>query len=168
MKELNLNIEEMIGLQVQEIAEWRWRKAEEFPDDPRNIEAAKELERLAGEIGQLNGSALHHRISELTDIVSEQGADDDAADTIESTEAELRRVGFSVGFRTGAELIEWYLNELDDRLRESIDDVDDAEARSTPEAMAAEQAVKAAQQVYERVVKESHAKIRKHRMSCMR
>jgi hypothetical protein len=71
MKELNLNIEEMIGLQVQEIAEWRWRKAEEFPDDPRNIEAAKELERLAGEIGQLNGSALHHRISELTDIVSE-------------------------------------------------------------------------------------------------
>jgi len=45
MKELRLNIEEVIGLQVQEIVEWRWRKAEEFPDDPRNLEAAKELER---------------------------------------------------------------------------------------------------------------------------
>jgi hypothetical protein len=42
MKELHLHIEEVIGLQVQEIAEWRWRKAEEFPDDPRNLEAAKE------------------------------------------------------------------------------------------------------------------------------
>ena len=58
--------------------------------------------------------------------------------------------------------------ELEDRLRESIDDVDDAEARSTPEAMAAEQAVKAAQQVYEGVVKEARAKIRTHRMNRMR
>jgi len=165
MKELHLNIEEVIGLHVQEIAEWRWCKAKEFPEDPRNREAAKELERLAAEIAQLNGSELHHRILELTDIVSEQGADDEAIDTIESTEAELRRVGFSGGFRTGVELLEWYQNELEDRLRDSIDDVDDAEARSTPEAMAAEQAVKVAQQVYEGVVKEARAKMRKHRMS---
>ena len=110
MTELHLNIEEVIGLQVQEIVEWRWRKAEEFPDDPRNLEAAKELERLAAEIAQLNGSTLHHRILELTDFVSEQGADDEAIDTIESTEAELRRVGFSGGFRTGTELLEWYRN----------------------------------------------------------
>jgi hypothetical protein len=139
MKELHLDIEEVIGLQVQEIAEWRWRKVEEFPDDPRNLEAAKELERLGAEIAQLNGSALHHRILELIDIVSEQGADDEAIDTIESTEAELHRVGFSGGFRTGAELLEWYRNELEDRLSESIDDVEDAEARSAPEAMASRQ-----------------------------
>jgi hypothetical protein len=44
--------------------------------------------------------------------------------------------------------LEWYRNELEDRLGEkSIDDDDDAEARSTPEAMAAPQAVKAGQQV---------------------
>jgi hypothetical protein len=120
MKELHFNVEEVTGLHVQEIAEWRWRKAEEFPDDPRNLEAAKELERLAAEIAQLNGSALHNRILELIDIVSEQGADDEAIDTIESTEAELHRVGFGGGFRTGAELLEWYRNELEDRLRESI------------------------------------------------
>jgi len=168
MTEVHLNVEEAIGLQVREIAEWRWRNAEEFPDDPRNIQAAKELERLAAEIGQLNGSALHHRILELTDIVSEQGAADEALDTIERTEAELRRVGFSGGFRTAAELLEWYRNELEDRLLESTNDVDDAEARSTPEAIAAEQAVKAAQQVYDEVVKEARVKIRKHRMSCMR
>jgi hypothetical protein len=105
---------------------------------------------------------------ELTDIVSEQGAADEALDTIERTEAKLRRVGFSGGFRTAAELLEWYRNELEDRLLESTNDVDDAEARSTPEAIAAERALKAAQQVYEEVVKEARVKIRKRRMSCMR
>jgi len=35
-------------------------------------------------------------------------------------------------------------------------------------AAAAERAVKAAQQVYEEVVKEARVKIRKRRMSCMR
>jgi hypothetical protein len=115
MKELDLNIEEMTGLQVREIADWRWRKAEEFPDDPRNPEAAKEIERLAAEIAQLNNSALHHRISELIDFVSEQGADDEAI--IERTEAELRRVGFEgAAFRSGAELLTWYRNELENRL----------------------------------------------------
>ena len=120
MKELHLNVEEVIGLQVQETAEWRWRKAEEFPDDPRNLKAVKELERLAAEIAQLNGSALHNRILELIGIVSEQGADDEAIDTIESTETELHRVGFDGGFRTGAELREWYRNELENRLHEFI------------------------------------------------
>ena len=117
MKELDLNIEEMTGLQVREIADWQWRKAEEFPDDPRNPEAAKEIERLAAEIAQLNNSALHHRISELIDFVSEQGANDEAIDAIESTEAELRRVGFEgAAFRSGAELLTWYRNELENRL----------------------------------------------------
>jgi hypothetical protein len=117
MKELHLDIEEVTGLQVREIADWRWRKAEEFPDDPRNPEAAKEIERLAAEIAQLNNSAIHHRISELIDFVSEQGADDEAIDTIESTEAELRRVGFEgAAFRSGAELLTWYRNELENRL----------------------------------------------------
>jgi hypothetical protein len=121
MKELDLNIEEMTGLQVREIADWRWCKAEEFPDDPRNPEAAKEIERLAAEIAQLNNSALHHRISELIDFVSEQGADYEAIDAIESTEAELRRVGFEgAAFRSGAELLTWYRNELENQLLDNV------------------------------------------------
>jgi hypothetical protein len=121
MKELHLYIEEVTGLQVREIADWRWRKAEVFPDDPRNPEAAKEIERLAAEIAQLNNCALHHRISELIDFVSEQGADYEAIDAIESTEAELRRVGFEgAAFRSGAELLTWYRNELENQLLDNV------------------------------------------------
>ena len=40
-------------------AYWRRAKAVEFPDDARNLEAARELERLAVEIAALKGSDLH-------------------------------------------------------------------------------------------------------------
>jgi hypothetical protein len=40
-------------------AYWRREKAIEFPDDVRNLEAARELDRLAVEIAALEGSKLH-------------------------------------------------------------------------------------------------------------
>jgi hypothetical protein len=46
----------LIGYQVEATADWRRRQAEYFPHDDRNARAAKELERLAGEVDQLEGS----------------------------------------------------------------------------------------------------------------
>ena len=48
---------EIVGDQVLNTAEWRRRKAQKFPEDNRNLEAAKELERLARETENLRGSA---------------------------------------------------------------------------------------------------------------
>ena len=42
-----------IGGNLEYTADWRRRKAEEFPEDTRNVEAAEELERLAAEIGAM-------------------------------------------------------------------------------------------------------------------
>jgi hypothetical protein len=39
-------LNEMIGYNVQNTADWRRRKADEFPNDTRNPVAAEELERL--------------------------------------------------------------------------------------------------------------------------
>ena len=44
---------EIVGDQVLNTAEWRRRKAQKFPEDNRNLEAAKELERLARETENL-------------------------------------------------------------------------------------------------------------------
>ena len=56
-----------IGYQVEATADWRRRKAEYFPDDERNSSAAKELERLAAEIDQLEGSPVQEQfVSRLT------------------------------------------------------------------------------------------------------
>ena len=48
----------LIGYNVQGTAEWRGRKAEEFPEDTRNLKAAEELERLAAEIETLEHSEI--------------------------------------------------------------------------------------------------------------
>jgi hypothetical protein len=60
------HLNELIGYNVQGTAEWRLRKAEQFPDDTRNIRAAEELERLAREINGLNGSEVERQIDEGT------------------------------------------------------------------------------------------------------
>ena len=46
-------------------AYWRREKAIEFPDDVRNLEAARELDRLAVEIAALEGSKLHAQLDKL-------------------------------------------------------------------------------------------------------
>ena len=51
----------LIGYQVEATADWRRRQAEYFPHDDRNARAAKELERLAVEVDQLEGSSVHEQ-----------------------------------------------------------------------------------------------------------
>ena len=58
------DLNEKIGYQVQGTADWRRQKAEQFPDDERNLEAAEELDRLAAEIDALEDSEIHRQINE--------------------------------------------------------------------------------------------------------
>ena len=64
---------------MESTAEWRREKAEEFPDDSRNLEAAKELEKLATEIKNLERSELYQRVETLDDAMP----DDDNYDLVE-------------------------------------------------------------------------------------
>ena len=47
MSESSDYLNEQIGYNVQGTAEWRRGKAEQFPDDARNLQAAEELECIA-------------------------------------------------------------------------------------------------------------------------
>ena len=48
---------------------WRRRKAEEFPEDTRNLKAAEELERLAAEIETLEHSEIHQQICDMQERI---------------------------------------------------------------------------------------------------
>jgi hypothetical protein len=48
---------EMVALELSEKADWRRVKARQYPDDERNLDAAELLDRLAGEVLALDGSA---------------------------------------------------------------------------------------------------------------
>jgi hypothetical protein len=160
MSECGLSINEIIGFNIEGTAEWRRRKAEEFPDDRRNLEAAEELDRLAEEVEQLDGSDIHQRILKLFDLAEPYYA------TIgehlgEEVSSALRSVGFHGGF-TGAELLEWYHETLERAVREAIDD--DSGGIDAPELeaqVADDPAVKAAKRAYDEAHAKAYAEARK-------
>jgi hypothetical protein len=58
-----LDIALLIADDVAGAAEWRWRKAAEFPHDgERNSKAAEMLERIGSELRQGHGSHWHWRL----------------------------------------------------------------------------------------------------------
>ena len=94
----------LIGYQVEATADWRRRQAEYFPHDDRNARAAKELERLAVEVDQLEGSSVHEQIRLATDRLKNE----DWFVMSKSVYAELRSVGFDSTYENGLRFLEWY------------------------------------------------------------
>jgi len=98
----------LIGYQVEATADWRRRQAEYFPSNDRNRRAAKELERLAAEIEQLEGSSVHEQIRLATDRLKNE----DWFAMSKSVYAELRSVGFDSTYENGLRFLEWYCDRL--------------------------------------------------------
>ena len=98
----------LIGYQVEVIAEWRRRQAEYFPSNNQNRRAAKELERLAAEIKQLEGSSVHEQIR----LASDRLENEDWFAMSESVYAELRSVAFDSTYESGLQFLEWYCDRL--------------------------------------------------------
>jgi hypothetical protein len=116
-------LNEMIGYEVQGTAEWRRRKAEEFPDDSRNVDAAEELERLAGEIDSLEGSEIEKQIRAAHDSLADLS--DSWAEISEDVSDELRSIGFHSSYSTATKFLEWYRDLLDEKLRELKEKADE-------------------------------------------
>jgi restriction system protein len=95
-----LGIDDLIVINVESTAYWRRQKAEEFPEDQRNIQAADMLERLATELRALEGTALHERVARL--------AEEDG-ENFSFTLSEFLR---AVGFRSFPSSGEDFLNEF--------------------------------------------------------
>jgi len=147
----------MIGYQVESTAEWRRRKAEQFPDDRRNLVAAEELEELAAQINRIGDSELiHQQIAKLHESIT----DDDAwMHVSEAVSDELRSIGFHSGYETGLELLEWYRDILQEKLDEILDEA--VPVPSLDEQVENDPAVKAAKQAYDEARAKAYAEARK-------
>ena len=128
-------------------ADWRWEKAAQFPDDVRNEKAAKELQRIANEIGLLRGSEIHRQIDEACRLLNNLiGKERDWSRWEKITEAvseELRSIGFHSS-HTGTSLLEWYRDLLRDEAQECLDEI--VPAPNLEEQVEDDPAVKAAKQ----------------------
>jgi hypothetical protein len=157
MSTLDLGINEIVGFQVQSTAHWRFLKAEQFPDDSRNLKASDELDRLAEDIGKLEGSYVHRRIDALNKSVPPDGADI-FGELDSSVTAELRRIGFHSSYESGAAFLEWYCEELERLLREHTKNADDIRLAEQVEN---DETVKAAKLAYDEACAKAYAEARK-------
>jgi hypothetical protein len=82
-------------------AYWRRRKALEHPDDMRNLRAVEELEELAVELKDLEGSELHLQLDEML----AESDEDQLMTRMEIINDLLRRVGFSLSFSSGRRML---------------------------------------------------------------
>ena len=156
----------IIGYQVQSTAGWRREKAAQFPDDARNLRAAEELEHLAAQIEKLEGSDTHQRVRDIFDRVLAADDGGDWSDINEAVSAELRAIGFHTGYETGEQFLEWYCGRLEEGLRTLIEAklsaIDDAvPASDLSEQAANDPAVKAAKQAYDEAFAKAYAEARK-------
>jgi len=101
-----IDIGMLVGFNVESSAEWRRRKADEFPGDAsRNNRAAEMLDRIAADLTALEGSELHRRLFE----VSERDSERFSTEVSELT----RQVGYHAFPDAGAQFVEELLSRLD-------------------------------------------------------
>lgn len=84
-----MDTQQFILMQLEHTADWRRRKAEEFPDDERNIEAAELAEKLAAEL-----KALSPKQEPLRSMDAESEANPDAFDDGTELNRYFGRLGF--------------------------------------------------------------------------
>ena len=142
---------EVIGYQVQATADWRREKARQFPDDPRNLTAAEELDKLAVQIEQIASSeSIQQQIADLNDSLDWENMIEEVNETVS---AELRAIGFHTGYTTAAEFLNWYRDLLqairDARLDAQLDDDLDEQIANDP-------AVKVAKRAYDEAIAKAY------------
>ncbi len=160
------DLNELIGYQVQNSAHWRRDKAEQFPDDIRNLRAAEELERLAEQIEQLENSELHKWVRDIADRVTAADNGDGWFKIGEEISAELRSIGFHSSYESGEQFLEWFCELLEEELPSLVDhnlsQIDAAvPVPELSELAANDPVVQAAKQAYDEALATAYANARK-------
>jgi hypothetical protein len=155
----------LIEFNVESTADWRRGKAEEFPDDSRNLEAAEELDSLAKQLQELAGSDLDRRIEALDAVAEKNGWDVDVhVDLSEWVSEALRGIGFRTSY-SGTTFLEAYLEEFERRVQRRIDEINDDDdnipSPGLAEQVENDETVKAAKRAYDEARARAYAEARK-------
>lgn len=110
---MNEDTRSELSITLQATAWWRRQKAEEFPTDGRNAEAAELLDRIAGTVDEVPDDLWREY---------ESAAEDDyvLTRTMECQSEQLREIGFHSEYQSATKLIE----SIVDKIRELKADVE--------------------------------------------
>ena len=98
--------------ELEKAAAWRMRKVDADPSDTASLNAARQLEKLAGELRALRGSPNHAEFQCMRNWLGESDTESDLAMRIEYFNQRL-------GFGTWAEDGEGYLRAMLEMARET-------------------------------------------------
>src|SRR5690349_9945964 len=103
MLDIEIDIATLVADNVSGTADWRSRKAVEYPDDTRKREAAEILEKIASDLLNLEGTEIHHQAVEAFENQPERFCEELSELT--------RQVGFWYVPETGTEFLEDLLDQ---------------------------------------------------------
>ena len=95
-------------------------KAEEFPDDQRNSNAAEIMDRIAAQLPTFEGSDLHEKVDRLV------YAHGDNADYTTKVVEAISQASLDVGFRSGVDDAKSYIEDVISRLEEVLASASDS------------------------------------------
>src|SRR3954452_1179097 len=116
--------ESMIGLLALNLectSDWRRKKAEQYPDDNRNLAAAEELSELASQVRRLKGSPLHLEFDNFHRQLLDEADNDLLSSYCERENHYISRIGFDNFPDSGEECIR-DLIDLGEEVRQERDE----------------------------------------------
>lgn len=124
-------IDELLEDQLWSTASWRHDKAEQYPHDHRNKEAAEFLEKLAEEVATLRNSPDYHRPDKLEEELVDVSDGCKVYDLIHLSE-DLSEYHRSIGFHSFP-TAEGYLKDLIEIYSRHLDNAKEAAAEQRTE-----------------------------------
>lgn len=125
---------ELLGFDIENTAEWRGRKVEEYPEDDRNARSSNALSALAANIDALppdhrlfqRFADINQGVGDLLDRMKTFGRESFSVDGVyarisEETSNRLSRYGFDDPSEDGSD-VEAFLSELCDIHQECVDE----------------------------------------------
>ena len=104
-----------VQLNLLGTAQWRKQKAERYPEDGRNLDAVKLLEKLASEVPTLRGSELENRYATLWETAPDG--------TLSEAESEyMRGIGFHRWPSSATEFVNGLVEYLESLSVETLED----------------------------------------------
>src|SRR4051812_32850763 len=96
---------DLLALNLECTSEWRHEKAEQYPNDNRNLPAAEKLSELASQVRQLKGSPLHLEFNNFHRQLLDEAGNDLLSSYCERENHYISRIGFDNFPGSGEECI---------------------------------------------------------------
>src|SRR3954447_17735941 len=96
---------DLLALNLECTSEWRREKAEQYPNDNRNLPAAEKLSELASQVRQLKSSPLHLEFDNFHRQLLDEADNDLLSSYCERENYYISRIGFDNFPGSGEECI---------------------------------------------------------------